>query len=61
MYFWKPHGMRNHEVYSFSNKAVATKFTYVDDLNLKQISLISIVNFSFFEKIITALEKIEYI
>ena len=52
--------MRNHVVYSFFPKAVATKFTNVHDLNLKQISLISIVIFRFLKKsleVATALEK----
>ena len=56
--------MRNHVVYSFSPKAVATKFTNVHDLNLKKISLISIVILSFLKKsleVATALEKTEYI
>ena len=42
--------MRNHVVYSFFPKAVATEFTNVHDLNLKQISLISIVIFRFLKK-----------
>ena len=37
-------------VYSFFSKAVATKFTNIDDLNLEQISLISIVVLSFLKK-----------
>ena len=52
--------MRNHVVYSFFPKAVATKFTNVHDLNLKQISLISIVILSFLKKsleVAKALEK----
>ena len=56
--------MRNHVVYSFFSKAVATKFTNVYDLNLEQISLISIVILSFLKKsleVATALEKTEYI
>ena len=55
--------MRNHVVYSFPPKAVATKFTNVHDLNLKQISLISMVIFRFLKKsleVATALEKNEY-
>ena len=55
--------MRNHVVYSFFPKAVATKFTNVYDLNLEQISLISIVVLSFLKKsleVAPALEKIEY-
>ena len=49
-------------IFIFS-KAVATKFTNVHDLNLKQISLISIVIFRFLKKsleVATALEKNEY-
>ena len=56
--------MRNYVVHSFFSKAVATKFTNVYDLNLKQISLISIVVLSFLKKsleVATALEKTEYI
>ena len=48
-------------VYSFFPKAVATKFTNVCDLNLKQISIISIVVLSFLKKsleVATALEKL---
>ena len=55
--------MRNHVVYSFFPKAVATKFTIVHDLNLKQISLISIVIFRFLKEsleVVTALKKNEY-
>ena len=55
--------MRNHVIYSFFSKAVATKFTTEDDLNLKQISLISIVVLRFLKKsleVATALEKNEY-
>ena len=55
--------MRNHVVYSFFPKAVATKFTNVHDLNLKEISLISIAVFSILKKsleVATALEKTEY-
>ena len=55
--------MRNHVVYSFFSKAVATKFTNVHDLNLKQISIISIVILSFLKKpleVATALEENEY-
>ena len=50
-------------VHSFFSKAVATIFTNVDDLNLKQISLILIVIFRFLKKsleVATALEKNEY-
>ena len=55
--------MRDYVVYSLIPKAVATKFTNVHDLNLKQISLISIVIFRFLKKsleVATALEKNEY-
>ena len=51
-------------VYSFFSKAVATKFTNVHDLNLKQISLISIVILTFLKKsveVATSLEKAEFI
>ena len=43
--------------------SVATKFTNIHDLNLKQISLVSIVIFGFLKKsleVATALEKNEY-
>ena len=58
-----PHDLGIHVVHSFFSKAVATKFTIVHDLNLKQISLISIVIFRFLKKsleVATALEKNEY-
>ena len=56
--------MRNQVVYSFFSKAVATKFTNIDDLNLKQILLIWIVILSFLKKsleVARALDKTEYI
>ena len=55
--------MRNLVVYSFFPKAVAPKFINVHDLDLKQISLVSIVIFRFLKKsleVATALENNEY-
>ena len=44
--------MRNHVVYSFFPKAVATKFTNVHDLNLKKKITYFNSNYQVFEKII---------